>query len=262
MESLYHQTNRLIQETQHCFEKLEKTGDINSDSIEREIQARIDSVTSNCERLDILIYKEPLSRRTNGKLRIDQLKYDKVHLQEEEEELEPLDELDVALAIDSLKNGKTQGIDKIPAELIKVGGKDMAALDTYRNRKYQRLQEEREREALLNHHFEPNSYGETSIVMDQGQMFYAQKHQDSLQNANRGVDDMLQSGAGILENLRDQRMTIKGAHRRLYDIANTLGLSNTTMRLIERRAYQDKFILLGGMLFTLIVIGLVVVYFT
>ncbi|XP_069701979.1 probable Golgi SNAP receptor complex member 2 [Periplaneta americana] len=218
MESLYHQTNRLIQETQHCFEKLEKTGDINSDSIEREIQARIDSVTSNCERLDILIYKEPLSRRTNGKLRIDQLKYDKVHLQ--------------------------------------------AALDTYRNRKYQRLQEEREREALLNHHFEPNSYGETSIVMDQGQMFYAQKHQDSLQNANRGVDDMLQSGAGILENLRDQRMTIKGAHRRLYDIANTLGLSNTTMRLIERRAYQDKFILLGGMLFTLIVIGLVVVYFT
>lgn len=218
MESLYHQTNRLIQETQQCFEKLENVCDINSDTIEREIQARIDSITSNCERLDILIYKEPLSRRTNGKLRIDQLKYDKVHLQ--------------------------------------------AALDTYRNRKYQRLQEEREREALLNHHFQPNSYGETSIAMDQGQMIYAQKHHDSLQNANRGVDDMLQSGAGILENLRDQRMTIKGAHRRLYDIANSLGLSNTTMRLIERRAYQDKFILLGGMLLTLIVISLIVVYFT
>jgi hypothetical protein len=36
---------------------------------------------SNCERLDILLYKEPLNRRTNGKLRIDQLKYDRVHLQ-------------------------------------------------------------------------------------------------------------------------------------------------------------------------------------
>jgi Golgi SNAP receptor complex protein 2 len=83
-----------------------------------------------------------------------------------------------------------------------------------------------------------------------------------LQNANRGIDDMLQSGVGILENLRDQRVTVKGAHRRLYDIANTLGLSNTTMRLIERRAYQDKFILIGGMLFTLIVICLIVVYCT
>ncbi|XP_021928224.1 probable Golgi SNAP receptor complex member 2 isoform X2 [Zootermopsis nevadensis] len=190
MESLYHQTNRLVQETQQCFEKLEKVSDTNSDVIEREIQARIDSITSNCEKMDMLNYKEPLSRRTNCKLRIEHLKYDRVHLQ--------------------------------------------AALDTFKNRKYQRLQEEREREALLNHHFQPNNYQETSILMDQSQMFYVQKHQNSLQNANHGVDEMLQSGVGILENLRDQRMTIKGAHRRLYDIANTLGLSNTTMRLIER----------------------------
>lgn len=45
MEPLYHQTNRLVQETQQCFEKLEKAGDTNSDAIEREIQARIDSIT-------------------------------------------------------------------------------------------------------------------------------------------------------------------------------------------------------------------------
>ncbi|XP_021928226.1 probable Golgi SNAP receptor complex member 2 isoform X3 [Zootermopsis nevadensis] len=196
MESLYHQTNRLVQETQQCFEKLEKVSDTNSDVIEREIQARIDSITSNCEKMDMLNYKEPLSRRTNCKLRIEHLKYDRVHLQ--------------------------------------------AALDTFKNRKYQRLQEEREREALLNHHFQPNNYQETSILMDQSQMFYVQKHQNSLQNANHGVDEMLQSGVGILENLRDQRMTIKGAHRRLYDIANTLGLSNTTMRLIERFRLRMK----------------------
>jgi Golgi SNAP receptor complex protein 2 len=213
MEPLYLQTNQLVQGTQQCFEKLENAGDANSDAIEREIQARIDTITSNCERLEILVYKESLSRRTNGKLRINQLKYYRIHLQ--------------------------------------------AALDTYRNRKYQRLQEEREREALLNLQFQPNSSQETSILMDHGQ-----KHHTSLQNANRGVDDLLQSGVGILENLRDQRVTLKGAHRRLYDIANTLGLSNTAMRLIERRAYQDKFILFGGMLFTLIVIVLIVFYFT
>lgn len=218
MESLYHQANILVQETQQGFEKLEKVSDLHSDPIEKEIQARIDKVTSICERLDILVYKEPLTRRTNSKYRVDQLKYDKDHLQ--------------------------------------------AALDTYRNRKYQRLQEEREREALLNHQFKPNNYEETAILMDQSQAFYSSKHHESLKNANQGVDDMLQTGTGILESLRDQRLSLKGAHRRLYDIANTLGLSNTTMRLIEKRAYQDKFILMGGMLFTCLVIVAIIYYFT
>lgn len=35
----------------------------------------------NCERLDILVHKEPVSRRNNAKLRVDQLKYDYQHLQ-------------------------------------------------------------------------------------------------------------------------------------------------------------------------------------
>ncbi|KAJ9591450.1 hypothetical protein L9F63_002056 [Diploptera punctata] len=218
MESLYHQANRLVQETQQCFEKLEKVSDLNSDPIEKEIQARIDTITSICERLDIMVYKEPLTRRTNSKYRVDQVKYDKDHLQ--------------------------------------------AALDTYKNRKYQRLQEEREREALLSHQFKLNNYEETAILMDHSQSFYSSKHHDSLKSANQGVDDMLQSGAGILESLKDQRMTLKGAHRRLYDIANTLGLSNTTMRLIERRAYQDRFILIGGIVFTCLVIAAIIYYFT
>lgn len=39
-----------------------------------------------------------------------------------------------------------------------------------------------------------------------------------------------------------------------------LGLSNTVMRLIEKRAGQDKFIMIGGMLLTCIVMFLVVKY--
>lgn len=43
MEVLYHATNRLIQETQECFQKLEKsTGD--QEIIENEIQEKINSV--------------------------------------------------------------------------------------------------------------------------------------------------------------------------------------------------------------------------
>lgn len=45
MEALYHQTNKLVQDTQSCFQRLEKCTDTEAESLEREIQARIDSIT-------------------------------------------------------------------------------------------------------------------------------------------------------------------------------------------------------------------------
>lgn len=63
-----------------------------------------------------------------------------------------------------------------------------------------------------------------------------------------------------MDSLRSQRDTLKGAHKRVIDIANTLGLSNATIRLIERRVKQDKFILIGGMLITTFVIVIVILY--
>ena len=67
------------------------------------------------------------------------------------------------------------------------------------------------------------------------------------------MDNLLDMGTSVLTNLRDQRGVLKGARRRMLDLANTLGMSNTVMRLTERRASQDKFILFGGMLATLVI---------
>ncbi|XP_054271515.1 Golgi SNAP receptor complex member 2 [Macrosteles quadrilineatus] len=208
MEALYHQTNRLLQETQQCFQDLS----FNRPEVEKEIQARIDQITSNCEKLDIMVHKEPISRRQNAKIRVDQLKYDNQHLQ--------------------------------------------AALRSHQHEVYRRQQEEREREELLSRRFTHTDH-DTSIIID-----HSLQHNTALQNSNRGVDDMLRTGSGILESLRDQRNTLKGAQRRIMDIANTLGLSNTTMRLIERRAHEDKYILFGGMVITLLIIVLVIIYLT
>ena len=82
MESICNQTNILLQEVQNFYlPKLEKaSNDVFSD-IEVDIQARIDKIISNCERLDILVNKEPPSRRPSAKIRVDQLKYDCKHLQ-------------------------------------------------------------------------------------------------------------------------------------------------------------------------------------
>ena len=73
---------------------------------------------------------------------------------------------------------------------------------------------------------------DTTIQVD-----HALSHHSKLHDANRNVDDLLSSGTHILSNLREQRVSLKGVQRRMLDIANTLGLSNTVLRLIERRTY-------------------------
>lgn len=129
-----------------------------------------------------------------------------------------------------------------------------AALNTWRNQLIRKQREEAEREALLSQTFTTNDHIDITIEQNM-------QHNYSLRNAVNGVDDLISHGTGILDNLRSQRITLKGAHKRLVDIGNTLGLSNTTMRLIEQRVRQDGFILFCGMLLTCIVI-ILVIYFT
>ncbi|KAG5884755.1 hypothetical protein JTB14_029236 [Gonioctena quinquepunctata] len=211
MDTLYNQTNKLIQQTQYNFQLLEGSGP-NAVEIDADIQEKLNQINSNCTKLDLFTLKLPLDQRQNAKMRCDQLKYDCRHLQ-------------AALAASQQKRAR----------------REAAAT---------------EREQLLNRRFAPNP-DVTAINMD-----YSIQHQNSLQNANRGVDEMLHTGATALESLRGQGMTMKGAHRKILDMANTLGLSNHTMRLIEKRASEDKVILILGMVITLAVIVLVIIYFT
>ncbi|XP_017827926.1 Golgi SNAP receptor complex member 2 isoform X3 [Callithrix jacchus] len=64
------------------------------------------------------------------------------------------------------------------------------------------------------------------------------------------------------EELLSRTFTTNGTQKKILDIANMLGLSNTVMRLIEKRAFQDKYFMIGGMLVTLTVMFLVVHYLT
>ena len=76
------------------------------------------------------------------------------------------------------------------------------------------------------------------------------------------MDHLIGHGSSILTNLKDQRLTLKNAHKKILDIANTLGLSNTVMRFIERRTTQDKYILYIGMIFTCVIMFLAWKYLT
>ncbi|XP_031562216.1 Golgi SNAP receptor complex member 2-like [Actinia tenebrosa] len=213
MEQLYQQTNRLILQVQGQLNKLGTVTADNLIEVEQDIDNVLQEVSSNCDKLNILVNKEPPHKRQSAKIKADQLIYDLRHLQ--------------------------------------------TAFHNYQQRKIQREQEERERDELLNRKFAPNSSGETSIMID-----HALQHNTGLQNANRGLDDMISSGSSILTGLREQRYTLKGAQKRILDLANTLGLSNTVMRLIDKRATQDKWIVLIGIVVTCAIMFLAVKYLT
>ena len=87
-------------------------------------------------------------------------------------------------------------------------------------------------------------------------------HHSRLHDSHREIDNIIDTGSNVFDNLRQQRMTLKGAHKKVLDLANTLGLSNTVMRMIEKRTYQDKYILFGGMIVTGVIMFLIWKYFT
>jgi len=170
----------------------------------------------NCERLDMLAGKEPIARRQNAKIRVDQLKYDLQHLS--------------------------------------------AALQSQMSRVAARQREQLEREQLLNTKFTTNAASresETSILIN-----HAMNHQEGLGRASSNIDNILAQGAEILSGLQHQGSSLKGIKTKVLDVANTLGMSDTVIRMIERRGEGDKMILVGGMIGTLIFIVIIIKLFT
>eukprot|EP00037_Helgoeca_nana_P033531 m.418347 g.418347 ORF g.418347 m.418347 type:complete len:228 (+) comp30882_c0_seq1:51-734(+) len=121
-------------------------------------------------------------------------------------------------------------------------------LETSRKQLTRRAAEDKRRQELLSTTFEAHQ-GDAYINMLGGDI----EHNSRLQGANQAMDDLLAHGEAIKSTLYNQREMIKGTKRRLLDVAHTLGLSNTVMRLIEQRTLQDKAILYGGMLLTLVI---------
>ena len=68
------------------------------------------------------------------------------------------------------------------------------------------------------------------------------------------MSDVLESGRASLESLGQQREALKGIQRRAFDIMSMLGVSNSVMRMIERRSENDKMLVYAGMVVTLICI--------
>jgi Golgi SNAP receptor complex protein 2 len=76
----------------------------------------------------------------------------------------------------------------------------------------------------------------------------------SWQQSSYMVDGLLANGEAQLNSLVEQRQRLRGVTKFLGQIGDRLGISNSTMRIIERRDITDAYFVFGGMVVTMIVI--------
>lgn len=89
---------------------------------------------------------------------------------------------------------------------------------------------------------------------------HALREQNFFSNTHNALDEYLARGQAVLGDLSDQREMLKGTQKRLYSVANTLGVSGDTIRMVERRAKQDKWIFGAGVIFFFVFCWLVLHY--
>ncbi|GLE03878.1 hypothetical protein PINS_up012789 [Pythium insidiosum] len=107
-----------------------------------------------------------------------------------------------------------------------------------------RAVEMRERESLLSRR--NAGFDSANAAM------YAAQESESLQRSSQMVSDLTSLSQSILGDLSTQRSAMKSVRTKVLDIANRLGLSSSLLRVIERRDTVDFWIVVAGMILTLL----------
>lgn len=94
----------------------------------------------------------------------------------------------------------------------------------------------------------PNSLSLGASPQDYNRESHAFREQNFMTSTNAALDEYLERGRAVLGDLGQQREMLKGTQKKLYSVANTLGISGDTIRMVERRAKQDKWIFWAGVI--------------
>ncbi|XP_057761882.1 membrin-11-like [Arachis stenosperma] len=119
------------------------------------------------------------------------------------------------------------------------------SLDKYNIKNQKRITEVKERAELLG-----RANGDSSHVL----RIFDEEAQamQSVRNSRLELQNSTALGETILSSIHGQRERLKSAHRKALDVLNTVGMSNSVLRLIERRNRVDQWIKYAGMLLTVI----------
>ncbi|GMI79033.1 membrin 11 [Hibiscus trionum] len=121
------------------------------------------------------------------------------------------------------------------------------SLDKYAMRNQKRMLEAKERAELLG-----RANGESAHVL----RIFDEEAQamQSVRNSSRMLQESFETGTAILSKYAEQRDRLKRAQRKALDVLNTVGLSNSVLRLIERRNRVDTWIKYAGMISTVVIV--------
>ncbi|KAJ8512940.1 hypothetical protein OPV22_003374 [Ensete ventricosum] len=113
------------------------------------------------------------------------------------------------------------------------------SLDKHSFRQQKRMQEAKERAELLE-----RANGESAHIL----RIFDEEAQamQSARNSSMMLEEAYATGVAVLSKYAEQRDRLKRAQRKALDILNTVGLSNTVLKLIERRHRVDKWIAYTG----------------
>lgn len=89
---------------------------------------------------------------------------------------------------------------------------------------------------------------------------HAFREQNFFSNTNQALDEYIARGQAVLGDLGDQREMLKNTQKRLYSVGTTLGISGDTIRMVERRAREDKWIFFAGVIVFFLFCWLVIHY--
>lgn len=97
-------------------------------------------------------------------------------------------------------------------------------------------------------HAHTSSFGSGAQATMHNSHTHALREQSFFNTANTQLDQYLDRGRAVLSDLGQQREILKGTQRKMYSVANTLGISGDTIRMVERRAKQDKWVFWVGVI--------------
>jgi Golgi SNAP receptor complex protein 2 len=80
MDKTYRETKTSLLQINDLLSKLDKAFDLGEiDATKYEISKRLSEINGSFDQLDLYVIKEPVSKRYDAKMRVDQLKYDFTH---------------------------------------------------------------------------------------------------------------------------------------------------------------------------------------
>ncbi|CAD6191669.1 unnamed protein product [Caenorhabditis auriculariae] len=123
-----------------------------------------------------------------------------------------------------------------------------SSYNTLNSRLQARWKAASDREELLNKRFEPNS----CCAVNVGEVDIERDVHSRLKASNKGVDEMIVQGYNVLKNIQSQGLEMKETRKKMRSLGNMLGLSSTTINIIDRRLKDDCTLFIAGVVLCLI----------